>query len=313
MRITLAQLSAFFWVARLGSVRAAAAQLHLAQPTVSLRLRDLRRAVGHALFERVGRGLRITPEGRLVLGRAAAVLGEVARIQEDLGAASGPARGVVRIGTQETFALACLAELLRALSERYPGLEPELVVSTSEELERAVAERRLDLAFVSNPTGDPRLDIVPLGVQDAAWAAPPGWGLPDALRPSDLRTLPVLSTPHPSPMHRQILGWFHTAGLEPLRLGLCSSVTVIAHLVASGAAASFLPRKMIEAEIARGRIEVFAARPEVERSRVAAVYPAAERGPATGAVLRCALDVLAAIDFLLPLPDGVPVAQEAAG
>lgn len=313
MRITLAQLSAFFWVARLGSVHAAAAQLHLAQPTVSLRLRDLERAVGHRLFERAGRGLRITPEGRLVLGRAAAVLGEVARIQEDLGAAAGPARGVVRIGTQETFALACLAPLLRVLSERHPGLQPELVVSTSEELERAVAERRLDLAFVSNPAGDPRLDVVPLGVQDAAWAAPPGWGLPNPVRPSDLRALPVLSTPHPSPMHRQVLGWFHAAGLEPLRLGLCSSVTVIAHLVASGAAAAFLPRKMIEAEVARGRIEVFAARPEVDRSRVAAVYPAVERGPATGAVLRSALDVLAAVDFLQPLPDGVPAPQEGTG
>jgi DNA-binding transcriptional LysR family regulator len=312
MRVTLAQLSAFFWVARLGSVRAAAAQLHLAQPTVSLRLRDLEHAVGHELFERAGRGLRITPEGRLVLGRAAAVLGEVARLQEDLGAAAGSARGVVRIGTQETFALACLAPLLRTLSDRHPRLQPELVVATSEELERAAAEHRLDIAFVSNPAGDPRLDVVPLGVQEAVWAAPPDWGLPDPVRPADLRALPVLATPHPSPMHRQVLGWFHTAGLEPLRLGLCSSVTVIAHLVASGAAAAFLPRRMIDAEIAAGRIVAVAARPEVERSRVAAVYPAVEHGPATAAVLRAALDVLAAVDFLRPLPDSVPAAEDPA-
>lgn len=304
MRITLAQLSAFFWVSRLGSVHAAAAQLNLAQPTVSLRLRDLERAVGHRLFERAGRGLRMTPEGRLLLGHAAAVLGEVARIQE-LGAAGGEARGVVRIGMQETFALACLPRLLAAMSERHPGLQPELVVSTSEELERAVSERRLDLAFVSNPAGDPRLDLVPLGIQDATWAAPPGWGLPDPVRPSDLRAVPMLSTPHPSPMHRQVLGWFHSAGLEPLRLGLCNSVTVIAHLVASGAAAAFLPSKMIEAEVARGGMKTLAARPAVEQSRVAAVFPAVERGAATGAVLRCAIDVLAAVDFLRPLADGV--------
>ncbi len=57
MRITLAQLEAFFWVARLGSVHMAARQLNLAQPTVSLRLRDLEARLGTALFERAGRGL----------------------------------------------------------------------------------------------------------------------------------------------------------------------------------------------------------------------------------------------------------------
>jgi DNA-binding transcriptional LysR family regulator len=299
MRITLAQLSAFFWIARLGSVHAAAEQLGLAQPTVSLRLRDLERAVGRPLFVRAGRGLRLTPEGRLALGHAAIAMGEVARIQ-DLGESAAEVRGVVRVGMQETFALACLAPLLRLLSERHPGLQPELVISTSEELERAVVARSLDIAFVSNPTGDPRLAELPLGVQEAAWASPVEWQLPDPLRPADLRTFPILSTPHPSPMHRQIISWFKAAGIEPLRLGLCSSVTVIAHLAASGAAASFLPRRMIASALEGGQLRLHTARPAVESSRVAAVWLAALHRSVTPAVLRCAIEVLAGIDFLEP-------------
>jgi hypothetical protein len=46
MHITLAQLEAFFWTARLDPVQQAAQQLNLAQPTVSLRLRDLQQQLG---------------------------------------------------------------------------------------------------------------------------------------------------------------------------------------------------------------------------------------------------------------------------
>ncbi len=299
MRITLGQLSAFFWVARLGSVHAAAEQLGLAQPTISLRLRDLERAVGRPLFARVGRGLRLTPEGRLALAHASTALGEAARIQ-DLGQSAAEVRGIVRVGMQETFALACLAPLLRLLSERHPGLQAELTISTSEELERSVLARALDLAFVSMPTSDPRLAELPLGVQEAVWASPPDWRLPDPIRPADLRTVPILATPHPSPMHRQVLGWFKAAGIEPLRLGLCSSVTVIAHLAASGAAAAFLPRRMIANALETGQLRAHFARPAVEASRVAAVWPAAQQRSVTPAVLHCAIEVLSGIDFLQP-------------
>jgi Bacterial regulatory helix-turn-helix protein, lysR family len=58
MRFTLAQLKAFYWIAKLGTVRDAARHLNLAQPTVSLRIRDLETALGTMLFERLGRALR---------------------------------------------------------------------------------------------------------------------------------------------------------------------------------------------------------------------------------------------------------------
>lgn len=57
----------YFWtVARLGSVTAAAAELRVAQPTVSGQLRELERNVGTPLFTRSGRGLALTETGRVV-------------------------------------------------------------------------------------------------------------------------------------------------------------------------------------------------------------------------------------------------------
>jgi DNA-binding transcriptional LysR family regulator len=54
MHHTFAQLEAFYWVARTGGFRAAAARLHLTQPTVSQRVRDLEAALGCTLFDRGG-------------------------------------------------------------------------------------------------------------------------------------------------------------------------------------------------------------------------------------------------------------------
>ncbi|MDX6750411.1 LysR family transcriptional regulator [Geminicoccaceae bacterium 1502E] len=299
MRFTLAQLEAFFWIARLGSVQQAARQLNLAQPTVSLRLRDLEAAIGTKLFERVGRGLQLGHDGVALLEHASAILAEVGRIQDRIGR-DGEVRGVVRVGFAETFALVCLPTLLQLLGRDHAALRLETVVSTSSMLEQEVRERRLDLAFAINPSGDPRLRLLPLGVQENSWVAAPKWRLGSAIRPADIRHLPIISNPHPAPMFRQINAWFRSAGLEPLRLSYCNSVTVIAHLVAAGVAVGFLPRKMIDADAAAGRVDLLASRPPVEKSTVHAVYRVDDGIAAVGAVIKAARQVLGTIEFLEP-------------
>jgi DNA-binding transcriptional LysR family regulator len=301
MKPTLAQLEAFFWVARLGSVQKAAGQLNLAQPTVSLRLRDLERVVGQRLFERSGRGLRLDQEAGALLQHASAILGEMEKIRERMGAEE--IAGVVRMGVPETFALVGLPALLRTLARIHPALRLELVVATSVELEREVRDHRLDLAFAVNPIGDPGLRMLPLGIQETFWAAAPGWGLGPTVRPVDLRPLPILTNPHPSAMYRQIVDWFGVAGLEPLRLDLCTSVTVIAHLVAAGVAVGFLPRKMIERELEAGSLQTLTGRPAVDPARVYALFRVSDGNARIDAILRITRKVLEEVDFLRP-PDG---------
>ncbi|WP_144183263.1 LysR family transcriptional regulator [Elioraea rosea] len=302
MRVTLAQLAAFLWTARLGSVRAAARQLNLSQPTVSLRLRDLQLALGRVLFEREGRGLRLGPDGAALLEHATRILGEVALLEERLGG-QGQVAGRVRIGMQETFAMVCLPPLLRDLSETYPALRPELVIDTSADLQAALLAGAIDIAFVSNPTPDLRLTIVPLGFQEAVWAAAPSLALPAEVCPQDLQPRPIIATPPGSPMHRQIIDWFASAGIEPAQLGVCSSVSVIAHLVAAGVAVGLLPRRMIAADVAAGRLAVLASVPPLAAPRVAALYRTETRADALAApmaILKRVITVLEAVDYLLP-------------
>ena len=77
----LTQLLVFAAVARAGSVTRAAAELHLAQPTVSMQLRKLSEALDMPLFEREGRGLRLTECGRAVHELCDELAGVLARAE----------------------------------------------------------------------------------------------------------------------------------------------------------------------------------------------------------------------------------------
>ncbi|MGI3898937.1 MAG: LysR family transcriptional regulator [Janthinobacterium lividum] len=296
MRVTLAQLEAFHWTFELGSVQRAADFMHLAQPTVSLRLKELQAALGVPLLERSGRGLRATPAGRALVPRIATILGEVRGI-----VARSPTReiaGPIRIGLAEGFAVTCLPPLLAALQEAYPALRPEWVVATSTMLEAAVARDALELAVFLNPIGDERLRLVPLGLQPTSWVVPAGWDLKQPATPMDLCDRAIISNPPPSAMHRQILGWFAVAGVEPSRVSICSSVAVIAELVAGGIGMGLLPERMADRYVAEGSMRRLSMIPPVEDGRLFVGTRQGYEDERGAAVVRTISQVLDRIGYL---------------
>jgi DNA-binding transcriptional LysR family regulator len=296
MRFTIAQIEAFFWTARLGSLSRAASHLHMAQPTISLRLRDLETALAVRLFARNGRGLSLTADGLALLPRASALLEEADRItlQTDPAVVTGS----VRVGFAEGFAMTCLPTLLETVRTDYPLLKAEYVVSISYELERQLTDRDLDLAVLVNPIGRPGMRLVPLGVQDTAWVASVKWGLGPEVTPADLYRLPIVSNQPRSAMFRQIKDWFATAGLEPMRHDLCNSVAVIGHLVSSGVALGVLPARMMEADVKAGLVNVLRSVPELNHGRVYASYPEGGLNAPVSAMLKSVQKALEAIDYL---------------
>ena len=62
MRITLRQIEAFYWTARLGSIHAAADHLNFSQPAVSSRIKELETALNVELFSRRNQRVQLTPE-----------------------------------------------------------------------------------------------------------------------------------------------------------------------------------------------------------------------------------------------------------
>ena len=123
--ISLKAVQAFAAIARHGSVVDAAAELGVTSSALSHLLRELEVRLGVPLFNRIGRGLTVTEDGRRL---AEAVVPAFAQIDEAL-ADFGRRRVELRISTLSTFATRWLVPRLAAFQSRHPDIE--LLVATS--------------------------------------------------------------------------------------------------------------------------------------------------------------------------------------
>jgi DNA-binding transcriptional LysR family regulator len=264
--VSIAQLEAFYWVAELGSVHRAAAQLNVTQPTLSLRLRKLEAELAIAVLERHGRGVRVTRAGHSFLSKAKLVLDAYRHLRK---AASPTAiNGRLRIGLAEGFAVACLRHLVLALAKRYPLLSPEWTVTTSSALEQELLQGGLDLAVLVDPVGDRALRLVSLGPQPNTWAGTPAVSKRIGTSSRALSRFTVITTPPPTSMHRNTVAWFASAEQKPGPLCICTSVNAAAQLVAAGIGIGIFPQRMIEAYRPSGALAAIATKPPLTVGRV---------------------------------------------
>ena len=295
-RITVAQIEAFYWTATLGSVDGAARRLSLSQPTISLRLKALERETGVPLFQRVGRGLRPTPDGYEFLPEARSILDGMER----LAGRGGPVRvrGTIRVGFAEGFALICLSKTLDLLHQLYPDLKPELVVATTFAVEPELHAHRLDLAFLVEPTEISDFTLVPLGAQETCWIASTKWSLPALVSPHDLANLPIITNPEGSINYRQIREWFASAGITPARLDICNSVAMLAHVDLAGVAIGIYPSKMAEEDVRTGAVRLLRTSPPVADTPIYAKFAKRNGSPNVRAFIATVRQVLANMDYL---------------
>lgn len=153
LRYTLHQLQILVAVATHGGVSRAAEALHLAQPTVSMQLKQLADAVGAPLFEAKGRGARVTAAGQEVLETARTVLRAIETGEARLDALAGGTRGRLRIAaasTAETF----IPRLLGDFRRSRPDVTVELKVANRAEVVARLAGDYDDFYVMTQPPSE---------------------------------------------------------------------------------------------------------------------------------------------------------------
>lgn len=150
MDLTLLHIRMLCAVATHGTIAAAADALGYSPSGVSQQLAALERAVGQPVLERVGRNVRLTDAGRVLVTRGAHVLDEVDAVLTDVARSSTEVAGEITVTVFESIASTVLADVLRSLGARYPDLrvrtrqmEPDIAVE-------AVKSGEVDLAFTIN-------------------------------------------------------------------------------------------------------------------------------------------------------------------
>jgi len=272
MRISLTHIETFYWAARLKSFHATSRRLHLTQPTVSARIRELENVLGYHLFERDARGAALTARGAALLARATRLLDLADSILND---DPTPMHGLLRLGANESVALSGLPAFIAALSARYPALQIEMSIDVGYVLRDRLRAGGLDFALTADPSVHPHIQDVLLGESAMCWVGatslhPPS---PQCLSAEDIAQLPVMTIPAPSALHGLTCNWFAAARAAPARMSLCNSFAVMLRLVATGIAVAILPRAILQRELDDGRLTVLPVAQPVPPLPIYASFP----------------------------------------
>jgi LysR family transcriptional regulator, low CO2-responsive transcriptional regulator len=251
--ITVTQLTAFLAVVRGGSVTVAAEELVVTQPSVSSAIAALSRELGCELFERAGRGIRLTDAGSAFRSYAEDVVGLLDDGRHAAREAAGVAALRMRIAAVTTAAESFVPPLMREFASRHPDVELTLDVGNREYVFERVLSHFADVAISGKPPADERLVAEPLlenhivcitGPDDPLAAAGPVQASALAHRPWLLRE-PGSGT---RALGEQFLS---EQGLSPKTLTLGSN-GAIKQAARAGLGVSLLSRAAVEAELRAG-------------------------------------------------------------
>jgi DNA-binding transcriptional LysR family regulator len=153
MAITLTQIRAFLAVRSTGSLHAAAGQLLVSQPSVSAAVAALAGELDTALFERHGRGVRLTSSGEAFAPYAAEVLGLLEQGRDAAQEAAHPERSRIRLVAVNTAGEYLAPPLIQAYRQQHPGVSILLEVGNRATVFERLASRRADIGIGGRPPG----------------------------------------------------------------------------------------------------------------------------------------------------------------
>lgn len=252
--MTLKQLEAFYWAARLGSFAIAARRLHITQSSLSKRIAELESGLGVPLFDRSARRAVPTEAGE----RVQAVARRMLELGDELRDATrtGPAIGeTCRLGISELSAATWFPRFAARVQREHPRLSLHPHVALTHELESRVERGELDFTVAAGTPRSTALAYRPLASVQFAWvAAPDRLRAGRALDAAALRAHPVIAQSGESGLMRAIERWLLDNGFEATTFLSCNSLTAITALTAAGVGVSVLPRGYARPLVAAGRL-----------------------------------------------------------
>ena len=138
-------------VARAGSIRKAAEQLHVTASAVNRRVMDLEEELGAPLFERRARGVRLTAAGELFVRYIREQSGDVERMKSQIEDLKGMRRGTVRIACSQALALDFLPREIATYRAKFPLVAFDVKVFDHERAMAQLAAYEVDLVLVFRP------------------------------------------------------------------------------------------------------------------------------------------------------------------
>lgn len=248
-------LEAFVWVAKLGSFKAAAEQLHSTQAGISSRIATLEQQFGVRLFEREHRGVMLSVHGTELMPYAERMIELQSRMFGAVGQADAFA-GMLRIGVIETVAHTWLPDLLSRFAEKYPNATLEISSDITPKLREELLRGTLDFAILSEEITPGFIDNRRIANLAMRWVTSQQLAhkLPERTRLSfaDIAEHPIISFHRESSVYRNIAQG--ASACANLRVSYFSSIGAMIDMARSGFGTALLPLAVVQHDLLHGRL-----------------------------------------------------------
>lgn len=246
----LHQLRYVVAVAHCGSFSEAAAKCHVAQPSLSQQIQKLESELEELLFERLKRGIRLTPAGERFVQRATRILEEVEAASREVREHQAELGGPLTLGVLPTIAPYLLPEFVPAFIRSFPAVELTVQEDTTARLLQMLVACEVDLALTSLPIRDERFATESLFEEELLLALPPEHALASKkkIRLADLDGEPFILMKEGHCLGDQTLNFCTRRDFQPQVACRSAQVETLQSLVRAGLGISLVPAMATRAQ-----------------------------------------------------------------
>ena len=164
MRFDLIDLRLFLYILETGSITHGAARANMSLPSASARLRGMEDALGMPLLERGRRGVESTPTGDTLAHHARLVLGQIERMQGELGEHQEGRKACIRLWTNTAAITEFLPAAIGLFLRDHPNVQIDLKERQSSETVKAVLTGAAEIGIISDAVEHGALQTLPFAV-----------------------------------------------------------------------------------------------------------------------------------------------------
>lgn len=236
-------LRSFVETADAGSLSRAARQLGLSQPSLTGQVQRLEQTLGAELFERHGRGVRLTEAGQTLLPRARRLLEEMRAAEDAVRREGALSAATLRVGAIPTVAPYVMPAALVRWRARESGTRVELREDYSAVLARALHEGTLDVVIAALPYAFDGLVTELLGVDRLVVAVPSTHPAARAGRITlaQLHDSPAITLDPAHCLGEQVAGFCSSRAIRPSVVCRTTQLATVLELVGAGVGVSIVP------------------------------------------------------------------------
>ena len=253
--MTLRHMKIYVCVFRHSSITRASEELHLAQPSVSLSVKELEEYYGVRLFERIGRRIYPTECGKQFYEYALHIVSLFDEMEQKI--RNWDTLGTLRLGASITIGTHILPSLIRRYQPLYPDLRVEVSVRQSAYIEQSILDSSIDIGLIENTPEDPDLKCIPFMEDSLCAIASPGHPLTRLKKVTlaQMAEYPFLMREKGSAGREILDACFSLAHLSVRPLWESASTQAIVRAVSEDLGVAVLPYLLVKKEIEQGTVQ----------------------------------------------------------